>query len=68
MSEQMIDIRLFFGHCSLEQRYVKTGPGAYECQGRSKRFNRDGVLEETTEWKSISSISNVPDNLAHLLR
>lgn len=65
--EQMYGIRMLFGYVSMEQRRVKTGPGAYEFQGRSKRFDGDGVLIETTEWSALSRIWNVPDDLAHLL-
>lgn len=60
MSEPIFDIKILLGRIELEQRYVKTGPGAYECQGRSKHFDGDGRLTETTEWEGLSSISNVP--------
>ena len=62
-----IDIDVLLGHIELEGRNVRIAPGTYEHQGRSKRYNRHGVLVETTPWEAVSRITNVPDNLAYLL-
>jgi hypothetical protein len=62
--ETLINIDVLFGHVELEQRYVHLGLGTYECQGRSKHFDREGRLTETTEWEPLSRIANVTPEVA----
>lgn len=58
MSDDAIkfDINILLGHCEIEQRQIP-GPGRdILFQGRSKHYDRHGVLVETTPWETVSRL------------
>lgn len=51
MDERMIQLRDLLGHMEMDVRMIRTERGI-EGQGRSRRYDGDGRLVETTPWRT----------------